>query len=59
MWKKSSIAISTVALLLFQISIFWIDAEIDGCIKGAGKGDILVDFDGLLRKKLTPALDPS
>ena len=48
LWKKSAIAISTVALLLFQISIFCINAEMDGCIEGTGKGDFLVERDVLV-----------
>jgi hypothetical protein len=49
LWKKSAIAISRVALLLFRISpIFCIKAEIDGCIKGRGKGDFLLGYDEVL-----------
>jgi hypothetical protein len=38
-----------VALLLFRISpIFCIEAEIDVCIKGRGKGDFLLGYDKVL-----------
>jgi hypothetical protein len=38
-----------VALLLFRISpIFCIEAEIDGCIEGKGKGDFLWVYDKVL-----------
>ena len=43
--KKSAIAISTVALLLLQISTFCSDAEMDGCMEGRGMGDFWVERD--------------
>jgi len=34
--------------LLFRISpIFCVEAEIDGCIDGRGKGDFLLEYDDL------------
>ncbi len=32
-----------MALLLFQISIFCIDAELGGCLEGRGKGAFLLE----------------
>jgi hypothetical protein len=52
-----------VALLLFRISpIFCIEAEIDGCIEGRGKGDFLLEYDGVFEYDevtLAPSLTES
>ncbi len=34
-----------MGLLLFRISIFCIDAEMDRCLKGRGKGASLLEYD--------------